>query len=152
MSVEENKETKYGKHIITEMKQNIAEASWTMPVSVAGKGEPGRVLWLDSEVFPGAFYIETVWQYPPTNGEEPRVTTEQHTHDFDEAICFFGTNPEDPYDLCGEIELWLEDEKHTINRSCIIYVPAGMKHCPLVINRVDRPIFEFTVGPGTMYG
>lgn len=134
------------------MKQNIKEAPWSYPVPDAGKGESGRILWLDNEVFPGAFYLESVWQYPPTNGEKPRVTTEQHTHDFDEAICFFGTNPEDPYDLCGEIEIWLEDEKHTISRSCIIYVPAGMKHCPLVIKRVDRPIFELTVGPGTMYG
>jgi hypothetical protein len=72
--------------------------------------------------------------------------------DLDEAICFFGTNPEDPYDLYGEIEIWLEDEKRTINRSCIIYIHSGMKHRPLVIKSVDRPIFELTVSPGTMYG
>jgi len=144
-------ESKYGKHIITDMKQNVKEASWSYRVPAVGKGRSGRVLWLDSEIFPGAFYLETVWQYP-ADAEYPKTTTERHTHDFDEAVCFFGTNPDDPYDLCGEIELWLEDEKHTITRSCIVYIPAGMKHCPLTINRVERAIFELTVGPGTMYG
>jgi len=144
-------ESKHGKHIITDMKQNVKEASWSYHVPAVGKGRSGRILWLDSEIFPGAFYLETVWQYP-ADGEYPKTTTEQHTHDFDEAVCFFGTNPDDPYDLCGEIELWLEDEKHTITRSCIVYIPAGMKHCPLTINRVERAIFELTVGPGTMYG
>jgi hypothetical protein len=26
-----------------------------------------------------------------------------------------------------------------------------MKHCPLIIRRVDRPIFHFTTGPGGKY-
>ena len=59
---------------------------------------------------------------------------------------------DDPYDLGGEIELWLEDEKHTLTRTCIVFVPKGMMHCPLTVRRIDRPIFEFTTGPGTMYG
>ena len=57
----------------------------------------------------------------------------------------------DPYDLGGEIEIWLEDEKHIIDRSALIFVPAGMVHCPLVITRVDRPIFHFTIVRGHQY-
>ena len=68
-----------------------------------------------------------------------------HTHDSDEIIGFFGSNPQSPYDLCGEIEIWLEDENYILTRSCLIFIPAGMKHCPLIIMRVDRPIFHFTV-------
>jgi hypothetical protein len=30
-------------------------------------------------------------------------------------------------------------------------VPTGMKHCPLVFKRVDRPIFHFTTGPSGLY-
>ena len=40
------------------------------------------------------------------------------------------------------MELWLDDEKHVIDCSAMIFVPAGMKHCPLNITRVDRPIFH----------
>ena len=145
-------ESKYGKYIVTEMKKHIAEAAWTPEVGVAGGGKDGRVLWLDNEVVPGSFYVETVWQFPPKPGDPPKAPTETHTHDFDEILCFFGTNPEDPHDLGGEVELWLEDEKHTITKSCIVFIPKGMKHCPLTIKRVDRPIFEFTAGPGSMYG
>ena len=49
---------------------------------------------------------------------------------FREAVTFFGSNPEDPTDLGGEIEFWLEEEKHTITRSCVIFVPPGIRHCP----------------------
>ena len=74
-----------------------------------------------------------------------------HTHDSDEIIGFFGNSSEDPYDLGGEIEIWLEDEKHIITKSALVFVPAGMKHCPLILRRVDRPIFHFTTVPGGRY-
>ncbi len=145
-------ESKYGKYIVTEMKHNIAEAPWTPPVAVAEKGKSGRVLWLDNEVVPGSFYVETVWQYPRKAGDPSYPETAPHSHDFDEVLCFFGTNPDDPHDLGGEIEFWLEDEKHVLTKSCIIFIPKGLRHCPLIIRRVDRPIFEFTAGPGSLYG
>jgi hypothetical protein len=144
--------TKYGKYIVTELKQNILEADWTPKgIKGASKGKGGRVLFLDSEVVPGAFYVETVWLYPHpgSSGGHP---TEPHKHDWDEILGFFGTNTDDPYDLGGEIELWLEDEQHILTKTCIVFVPKGMMHCPLIVRRVDRPIFEFTTGPGTMYG
>jgi hypothetical protein len=145
-------ESKYGKYIVTDMKRDIAEAAWTPPVGIAGKGKSGRVLWLDNEVIPGSFYLETVWQYPRKEGDPPWPVTQAHTHDFDEVLCFFGTDPDDPHALCGEIELWLGNEKHILTRSCVIFIPKGLQHCPLIIRRVDRPIFEFTSGPGSMYG
>ena len=74
-----------------------------------------------------------------------------HTHNWDEIIGFFGSNPDDPRDLCGEIELWMGGEQHVMTNSFITFVPAGMEHCPLRINRVDRPIFHITTGPGGMY-
>ena len=49
------------------------------------------------------------------------------------------------------MEIWLEDEKHVIDRTTMIFVPAGMVHCPLVINRVDKPIFHFTTVSGGQY-
>ena len=105
---------------------------------------------------PGAFYVETVWVTPHEKRSMETVfpggdPVEAHSHDFDELIGFFGTDPADSYNLGGEVELWLDDEKHEIDRSCIVYVPAGLKHCPLRFHRVDRPIFYFTAGPGGMY-
>jgi hypothetical protein len=53
--------------------------------------------------------------------------------------------------LGGEIELWLDGERHILKNSFIAFVPKGMIHCPLKIKRVDRPIFHFTTGPGGSY-
>ena len=128
------------KYIVTE----LARPDLPLPTDKAS-----RVLWLDNEVVKDAFYFECIWFWPrqepaPDGGEE-------HTHDFDEIIAFFGTNPEDPHDLGGEIELWLDGEQHIITKSFLAFVPAGMKHSPLRIRRVDRPIFHLTTGPGTSY-
>jgi len=46
------------------------------------------------------------------------------------------------------MDLWLEDEKFTITKSCLIYVPRGMKHLPLTLKRIDYPIFFWTAGNG----
>jgi thiosulfate/3-mercaptopyruvate sulfurtransferase len=106
-----------------------------------------RVLWLDDKVVEGAFHMNVSWYLKPaaTFADKP------HVHATDEIIGFFGSNPDDPYDLGGQVEIWLEDEKHVLGRSCMIFVPAGVKHCPLAVVRVDRPIFHFTTVTGHEY-
>ncbi len=102
--------------------------------------------WLDANRIPGAFYTECVWYYRPRRG-----FVESHTHDFDEVIAFFGSDPANPRDLGGEVELWMGGEKHIITLSTLVFVPRGVEHCPLHFNRVDRPIFHFTAGTGGKY-
>jgi hypothetical protein len=43
------------------------------------------------------------------------------------------------------VELWLEDEKHILTKTCLVYAPKGMKHYPLSFLRVDYPIVHFTI-------
>ena len=130
-------ESKYGKYIVTELKipedrQKIAEFYATYAK---------RILWMDNNVVAGAFHMNTSWFLNASTTTENKP----HTHDSDEIIGFYGNNADDPYDLGGEIEFWLEDEKHLLTRSCLLFIPAGMKHCPMILRRVDRPIFHFTV-------
>lgn len=148
-------ETKYGKYIVDTLKWPEREAPWSPPLAAAGKGKGGRVLYLDSKIVPGANYMECVWVMPrPAGTPGPggrKVGTESHAHDYDEIIAFFGTNLDDPSDLGAEVELWLGDEKHIITKSSLVFIPAGLKHCPLTFLRVDRPVFHFTTGPGKEY-
>jgi hypothetical protein len=148
-------ESEYGKYIITELKERINPAPWSSarisPIPRAGKGSGGRLLWMDNEVIPGAFYVETAWTFPRKNDESPKVPAASHKHDYDEVLCMCGTNFDDPYDLGGEVEFWLGGEKQTITKSCMIFIPKGMEHCPLIYKRVDRPIFNFTTGSARMY-
>jgi hypothetical protein len=135
---------KYEKYIVKNPKPNeAAEFVENMPPEDVRK----RVLYLDEEVVKGAFYMATTWFFKGT-GPGP----DGHTHDFDEVLGFFGTNPDDVYDLCGEVEFWIEDEKYLLTNTFMAFIPAGIKHCPLRVIRADRPIFHFSVGPKGVYG
>lgn len=138
--------TKYGKYIVRDLTYpkrftpefNAAYATWAK-----------RILWLDDDVVEGAFQINCSWYCKP-----PEVKTGEayaHIHDCDEIIGFFGSNYEKPYDLGAEIEFWIEDEPHIINSSALIFVPKGMKHCPLILKKVDRPIFHFSTVTSSHY-
>ncbi|MGD9142318.1 MAG: hypothetical protein PVG61_00575 [Dehalococcoidia bacterium] len=136
-------EADHEKYIVTELKipeekQKIAEAYSRYAT---------RILWLDENVVEGAFHMNTAWYLKAAATLEDT----SHVHDTDEIIGFCGNDPANPEDLGGEIEIWLEDEKQVITKSAMLFVPAGMKHCPLILKRVDRPIFHFTTVPGKQY-
>jgi len=106
------------------------------------------VLFVDDNVLKGAFYLNCalVWG----ESDEDRAH-KSHTHEFDEYIGFLGSNPEDPSDLGGEVEIWLGDEKHMLTKSCAVFVPKGLPHCPIIFRKVDSPIFYFSTAPNTVY-
>jgi quercetin dioxygenase-like cupin family protein len=145
-------ELKHAKYIVTDIKHDMKLPSYRVGALAAQKRPPEqstRVMWVDNEVVPGAFYTECVWFLPGM--ESGKATVEPHHHSFNEVVAFFGTNTEDLHNLNGEVEFWLEDEKIVMTRNFLVFVPAGMKHGPLIIRRVDRPIFHFTIGTGQEY-
>ena len=102
-----------------------------------------RILWMDGTVVPGAFQMNTAW-YTAVPERDPIFT--EHVHaDTSELIGFFSSDESDPYDLGGKIEFSIEGEPHLLTRSTMIYVPAGLKHNPMRILEVNRPIFHFSV-------
>lgn len=139
--------TKYGKYIITELKSGLKPTMWKVAPGEAPEKASSRVLYLDDELIKGAFYVACSWFWKETE----KIGDKPHSHDFDEVLAFLGTNPDDPHDLCGEVEVWLGDEKHILTKSCLVFVPKGLKHCPVIARRVDRPIFHFSTGPAYMY-
>jgi hypothetical protein len=126
---------KYGKYVITELKTEMSEESKARYAQFAT-----RILWMDDKVVPGAFQMNCSWYLRPPKSSMGNG----HNHDVPEIIGFFGGDPNNPYDLGAEIEFWLEDEMFLLTKSCMIFVPPNMKHCPLILRRVDRPVFHFT--------
>lgn len=106
-----------------------------------------RILWLEDFVIKGAPSVICSWYWKAT--EEPG--TPAHTHDFDEVVGFIGSDPDNPTDLGGEIEFWLEDEKYILKESCLIYCPKGLRHCPLRVVKVERPILFLAFSVSTEY-
>lgn len=108
-----------------------------------------RIIWIDGEVVPGAFQMNTAWYY--TVPERDPIFTEHCHDDCDELIGFLSSDPENPYELGGEIEFTLGGEAHLLTKSTMIFAPAGMSHNPVRILRVDRPIFHFSIVNKTKY-
>ena len=109
-------------------------------------GNKSRIVWMDDSTIKGAFYLACRW-YTQSMGDRD----ENHSHDFDEVLGFIGSDWENPRELNGEIELWLEDEKYILTKSCVVFIPRGLKHLPLRVLRVDRPIMHFSMGPEGKY-
>jgi hypothetical protein len=142
--------SKYGKYFITETPPNplhpqnrnkVSDLPWM------------NTLWINEELqgkVKGALYMETnLVLRTQTGGLESGGKPQ--SHDWDEYLVFLGTNPEDPFDLGGEVEFWMEGEKHIITKTCAIFVPRGVYHCPFYIRRVDRPFVFITTGNTVKY-
>jgi len=129
--------SEFRKYVVTELK----EPEERKKIAPVYNKYARRVLWIDEDVVPGAFNMNVSWYLKAGT----TIDDKPHTHEHDELIGFFSNDASKPNDLGGEIEIWLEDEQQIINKSCMIFVPAGMKHCPLILRKVGRPIFHFTV-------
>lgn len=157
-------ESKYGKYICTELKKEIQLPGFRSGPSI-GQGKINgerrmmeHMVWMDNTVIPGAFYSEMVWFWPHSMRKiltpeefEKKPNVPPHVHPFIEILGYFGTDMENPQELNAEIEFWLEDEKFSLTKSFLAYIPAGLRHCPLRHIRVDKPLFHFTMGPGGDY-
>jgi hypothetical protein len=49
------------------------------------------------------------------------------------------------------MEVGINGETHKLTRTSMLFPPAGMKHMPLSIKRVDRPVFHFSIVMGPQY-
>lgn len=136
-------ELKHRKQIVTELK--VPEHIQAIAAEYATRAT--RILYLDSNVVESAPFMNSSWYWKAT--EKP--TEPPHTHDFDEVIGFFGSDPQNPRALGGEVEFWLEDEKYILTQSCLIFVPRGTKHCPLWVTKLDRPILFIAFGIKGIY-
>jgi len=108
---------------------------------VRGRNHPGT--YMSNNLIPGSnVYIELGWIYamPDTN---PYIL--EHTHDYDEIIVHIGNDSRNRDDLGAEIDVVVDGETFTVDKTSAIFVPKGVKHGPLTWKRVDRPHLEMTI-------
>lgn len=134
---------KYEKYILTELR---------VPSDVQYRAEQyneraTRILWLEDEIMEGASSVILSWYWKATEKEG----TPSHIHDYDEIVGFIGNDPQNPQDLGGEVEFWMEDEEYILNKSCLIWIPKGLRHCPLRVIRVERPMLFLAVSMTKKY-
>ena len=140
------------KYFVTELSDVVGDAPWS---PVFTDNEARRVLSLDSNVMKGAFYMETAWflpgDWPDKTGKLKDRTIGEHMHPYDEVLAWIGTDPDDRYNLNGEVEIWIDGKQNFMDRSFLCFVPAGTKHGPINIRKITKPMFHFTSGMGKKY-
>ncbi len=110
--------------------------------------ESTHLMQVDNEVVKDMFYADAVWLW---KGASEEKVEEPHVHEFDEVIAFIGSDQANPKSLGGEVTIWLDGKKHIIDKTCLIFVPAGAAHCPVIFNRIDKPVMFATISPSTIY-
>lgn len=121
-------ETKYGKYIIKEPMEK-------------GPAAPSMHICTEDDC-PGAKFPNFPAECQLLYMTEPRtMIPKPHAHDCDEIFFLFGSNPKNLYEFDAEIEMYFgeEGEKHIIDTACIIYMPKGLIHCPVIIKKVNKP-------------
>jgi len=124
--------------------EKYAPVDGKMPT--APEGFLTLLLWIDGKKLSGAPYMEAVW-FNTVNDTGPP----EHEHDFDEFIGFFGSDPDNADDLGGEISFYVDGETYSFTKSCLIYIPRGVTHSPILVPKLERPILHFSGGNGGDY-
>jgi hypothetical protein len=120
-----------------------SERSWPRIEGAKYTGRTEDRLYLDSKILEGCpVFVEIYWI---TEIPDPNPGVFSHTHEYDQLLIYMGADPKNSDDLGAELEIELEGEKHIINKTSAIYIPKGMKHCPITHKRVDRPYRVVTV-------
>ena len=133
---------KYAKYIVmASPPQPEAKAARGGDLSKLVTPKLHHIMSLNSAVAEGSIMVNCSWVWA---GEDPG-RMDAHAHPYAEVIGFAGGDPKDADNLGAEAEFWMDDEKYIINKSFLVYVPAGLKHCPLIVRNIKRNFFHFDI-------
>ncbi len=70
-----------------------------------------------------------------------------HGHEFHENLCFLSGDPENPGELGADVTVHFgnELEEHNYNTPTIMSMPPGLKHCPLLVHNIKKPVIFLEV-------
>lgn len=121
--------TKYGKYIHISSESSYEES--------LGPG----ILGITSKMCKGCYSYYVHWVLPDGKPKESVVGHPPHVHRENEMIFFIGMDPEHPEDLGATFEFSFgeEMERHVIDKTCCLTIPAGLPHGRYVIHETRRP-------------
>jgi hypothetical protein len=99
------------------------------------------ILGLNNKVAEGSIMVNCSWIWA---GEDPG-RMDAHAHPYAEVIGFAGGDPRQADDLGAEAEMWMNDEKYILDKSFLVFIPQGLKHCPLILRNIKKDIFHFDI-------
>lgn len=135
-------EKKYAKYFVRAASpQPVAKAVRGGDLSKLVTPKLHYILGLNNKVAEGSIMVNCSWIWA---GEDPG-RMDAHAHPYAEVIGFAGGDPKDADDLGAEAEMWMDDEKYILDKSFLVYIPEGLKHCPLILRNIKKNIFHFDI-------
>jgi hypothetical protein len=105
------------------------------------------MVYLSRQQVPEAnYHLELDWV---KSIQPPGSCANEHIHDYDEVMLFWGSDYQHPQTLGGEIEFHLGGQPITINTTSGVFVPKGVPHGPLVWKKFTRPHVRMSLLLGT---
>jgi len=128
-------ETKYGKYVVTNPVPHSPNASLAHHNPRRDKGyleggsRPGEGRFLPKDTLPECSVRCIIGRQVGLPDPQPFI--DAHKHSVDEIIIFLSTTPDGRLGADVDIEMGDEGEKHTFNKTTVVYVPKGLIHAPI---------------------
>ncbi len=133
---------KWEKNFITKDKPGFKYPAYEHPNPKTTK----RPAYIDETTVKGAeFGCENLWLLP--GGPKELKLLDANTQPYDRFFGFYAFNYDNIRDLCAEMEVYIGGEKHVVNRSGAMFIPAGLEVGPMTIRNITKPIFFTTEFP-----
>jgi hypothetical protein len=135
---------KYEKYFVTRDKPGYEYPPYEHPDDRTTR----RLAYIDQDTVPGAeFGCENMWLLP--GGPKELKLMDAGTQPYDRFFGFYAYNYDNVRDLCAEAEIYIGGEKHIVNKSFAMFIPANLEVGPVTIRNITKPIFftkEFPCG------
>ncbi|HEX7474599.1 MAG TPA: hypothetical protein VF318_01435 [Dehalococcoidales bacterium] len=106
--------------------------------------ESTHVMKVDQNRLQDFFSVDCTWFW---RSDPNQIVLDTRVNDVNQVIGLVGADPENPSSLAGEITIWIDGKKNILNKSSLIFVPAGVSCGPIQINHMEHPIFYTTIAP-----
>ncbi len=87
--------------------------------------------------------VDSTWFW---KSEPNQVVDGTRLSDTNQVIGLVGADTDNPFSLAGEITVWVDGKKNILNKSSLIFVPAGVPFGPVQINHMEHPVFYTSIG------
>lgn len=105
--------------------------------------EATHVMKVDKNRLPDFMSVDCYWFW---RSQPNQIVDNTRISDENQVIGLIGAYPEDPFSLAGEMTVWIDGKKNILNKSSLIFVPAGVPFGPVQINHMEHPIFYTSMG------
>lgn len=111
---------------------------------ISGTGfDATHVMKVDRNRLGDFFSVDCTWFW---RSDPAQIVDGARLSDRHQVIGLVGAFPEDPSSLAGEMTVWIDGRKNILEKSSLIFVPAGVPFGPVQIDRMAHPIFYSTIG------